>query len=146
VAAALRINNGNSLRRWHWLHDQSAIRPLATRGERKLDEFDARPTAERVRPQTLPRACASWNTSKHRYIEFDGLNLTFEVREGIVEAFKRLPPASAASGVVRVSASSFGRPSNRSSSDWVDEKPSRRHKKNWSGAFGSRRGENRSDC
>ena len=86
VAAALRINT-ELVEALALVHDIGHP-PFGHAGERKLDElmrahgsgFDHNLHALRIVEHF-----------EHRYIEFDGLNLTFEVREGIVKHSRDYP-------------------------------------------------------
>jgi dGTPase len=89
VAAALRINT-ELVEALALVHDIGHP-PFGHAGERKLDElmrahgsgFDHNLHALRIVEHF-----------EHRYIDFDGLNLTFEVREGIVKHSRDYSPAA----------------------------------------------------
>jgi putative nucleotidyltransferase with HDIG domain len=74
--------------------------PFGHAGERKLDEL-LRPHGERFDHNL--QALRIVEQFEQRYLDFPGLNLTFEVREGIVK-HSRDYDAGAVSGTVRVSA------------------------------------------
>jgi predicted deoxyguanosinetriphosphate triphosphohydrolase len=57
--------------------------PFGHAGERRLDEL-LKPLRRTASNTTCTR-CASSSSSSTRYLDFPGLNLTFEVREGIVK-------------------------------------------------------------
>jgi dGTPase len=86
VAAALRINT-ELVEALALVHDIGHP-PFGHAGERKLDEL------MRARGSGFDHnlhALRIVEHFEHRYIEFDGLNLTFEVREGIVKHSRDYP-------------------------------------------------------